>query len=144
MAGRRVGGGGTLVLDSEGLSKLAIGDGRARAYLETARTRRARVVISAITLTEVLRGGPRDASVHRVLARISVLPVTPEIARAAGELLGATGLSGHRCAIDSIMAATALGLARPVVLLTSDPDDLNRLVDEPNRPKDERVIVVHV
>ncbi|EQD86720.1 hypothetical protein N599_08370 [Saccharopolyspora erythraea D] len=101
-------------------------------------------MISAITLTEVLRGGPRDASVHRVLSRISVLPVTAEIARAAGELLGTTGLSGHRCAIDSIVAATALGLARPVVLLTSDPDDPNRLIDEPERPKDERVVVVHV
>ena len=46
--------GGTLVLDSEGLSKLAAGDARARAYLETALARRARVVVSAITLTEVL------------------------------------------------------------------------------------------
>jgi hypothetical protein len=31
-----------------------------------------------------------------------------------------------------------------VVLLTSDPDDLNRLVEEPGRSKDERVVVVHV
>ena len=71
MAGRRVAVGGTLVLDSEGLSKLAAGDSRARAYLETAVARRARVAVSAITLTEVLRGGPRDAAVHRVLSRIT-------------------------------------------------------------------------
>ncbi|MBB5153562.1 type II toxin-antitoxin system VapC family toxin [Saccharopolyspora phatthalungensis] len=143
MAGRSIAAGGALVLDSEGLSKLASGDARARAYLETARARRARVVVSAITLTEVLRGGRRDASVHRVLSRISVLPVTSDVARAAGELLGATGLSGHRCAIDAVVAATALGLVRPVVLLTSDPDDLNRLVEEVDRPKDQRVVVVH-
>jgi predicted nucleic acid-binding protein len=136
--------GGTLVLDSEGLSKLAAGDGRPRAYLDSARARRARVAVSAITLTESLRGGPRDATVHRVLSRITVIPITAQIARRAGELLGATGLSGHRCAIDAIVAATALGLERPIVLLTSDPDDMNRLVEEPDRPKEERIVVVRV
>jgi predicted nucleic acid-binding protein len=136
--------GGALLLDSEGLAKLAAGDERARAFLETALGRRAQVVVSAITLTEVLRGGPRDATTHRVLTRITALPVTPELGRRAGELLGATGLSGHRCAIDAVVAATALSLPRPVVLLTSDPDDLTRLVEEPERPKDQRVVVVHV
>ena len=50
---------------------------RARAHLEIAIARRARVVASAMTLTEVLRGGPRDAAVHRVLSRITVVPVSP-------------------------------------------------------------------
>lgn len=136
--------GGKLVLDAEGLSKLAAGDGRARAYLESARARRARVAISAITLTEVLRGSPRDATVHRVLSRITVVPVTTEIARRAGELLGTTGLAGHRCAIDAVVAATALSLERPIVLLTSDLDDMNMLVEEPERPKTDRVVVVRV
>jgi predicted nucleic acid-binding protein len=135
---------GSLVLDSEGLSKLAAGDPRARAFLATAINRRARVCASAITLTEVLRGGPRDAAVHRVLSRITVLPVTSAGARQAGELLAATGLSGHRCAIDAVVAVTALGLDRPTVLLTSDPGDLNRLVEEPGRPKAQRVAVVRV
>ena len=144
MAGRRVAVGGTLVLDSEGLSKLTAGDGRARAHLETALARRARVAVSAITLTEVLRGGPRDAAVHRVLSRIKVVPVSPEVARRAGELLGATGLSGHRCAIDAVVAATALGLERPVALLTSDPDDMTRLVEESERPKAQRIAVIRV
>ncbi|WP_198286979.1 type II toxin-antitoxin system VapC family toxin [Frankia sp. QA3] len=102
------------------------------------------VVVSSITLTEVLRGGPRDAAVHRVLARIRVLPVTPDLARSADELLGATGPSGHRCAIDAVVAATALRADRPAILLTSDVDDLHRLVDEPDRPQDSRVVVVHV
>ena len=102
------------------------------------------MAVSAVTLTEVLRGGPRDAAVYRVLSRITALPVSPQIARRAGELLGATGLPGHRCAIDAIVAATALELERPAVLLTSDPDDLNRLVEEPERPKAQRIAVVHV
>ena len=55
-----------------------------------------------------------------------------------------SGLSGHRCAIDAVVAATALELQRPVVLLTSDPDDLNRLVEEPERSKAQRIVVVHV
>jgi predicted nucleic acid-binding protein len=144
VAGQRVAAGGTVVLDSEGLSKLAAGDARVRGYLDSARARRARVAVSAITLTETLRGGPRDAALHRVLSRITVVPVTAQIARQAGELLGATGLSSHRCAIDAVVAATALGLERPIVLLTSDPDDMNRLIEEPDRPKAERIVVVRV
>lgn len=141
MAGRPIASGGALVLDSEGLSKLSAGDARTRAYLDVARARGARVAVSAITLTEALRGGPRDAAVHRVLSRITVVPVTAAIARSAGELLGTTGLSGHRCAIDAV---TALEMERPVVLLTSDPDDMNKLVEEPDRPKAQRIAVVHV
>jgi predicted nucleic acid-binding protein len=144
MAGRRIGPGGALVLDSEGLSKLSAGDARTRAYLDVARARGARVAVSAITLTEALRGGPRDVAVHRVLSRITVVPVTAAIARSAGELLGTTGLSGHRCAIDAVVAVTALEMERPVVLLTSDPDNVNRLVEEPGRPRAQRIAVVHV
>ena len=136
--------GGTLVLDGEGLAKLAAGDVRARAHLETAIARRARVVASAVTLTEVLRGGPRDAAVHRVLSRITVAPVSPALGRHAGALLGATGLPGKRCSVDAVVAATALERERPVVVLTGDPDDLNRLVEEPGRPKAQRITVILV
>ena len=144
MAGQRVTGAGALVLDAEGLSKLAAGDARTRGYLDSARNRGARVAVSAITLTEALRGGPRDTAVHRVLSRITVIAVTEAIARRAGELLGTTGLSGHRCAIDAVVAATALNMERPAILLTSDPDDLNKLVEEPGRSKAQRIVVVRV
>jgi predicted nucleic acid-binding protein len=144
MAGRRVAAAGTLVLDAEGLSKLAAGDARIRGYLDSAVARGARIVISAITLTETLRGSSRDAAVRRVLSRITIVPVTAAIAGRAGELLGTTDLSGHHRAIDAVVAATALGMKRPVVLLTSDPDDLNKLVEEPDRPKAQRIAVVHV
>jgi hypothetical protein len=30
------------------------------------------------------------------------------------------------------------------VLLTSDPDDLNKLVEEPERPKAQRIVVARV
>jgi hypothetical protein len=54
------------------------------------------------------------------------------------------GLSGHRCAIDAVVAATALELPRPLLLLISDPNDLTRLVEQPTRPKDQRIAVIHV
>jgi predicted nucleic acid-binding protein len=142
MAGPRAPVGGSLILDSDGLSKLAVGDPRSQARLHAALARRAEIVVSAVTLTEVLRGGRRDAAVHRVLARVTVVPVSRGLGRLAGELLGSVGLSGHRHAIDAVVAATALSLPRPAVLLTSDPDDMSRLVDEPDRPKPERIAVV--
>jgi predicted nucleic acid-binding protein len=144
MAGRRIAAGGTLVLDAEGLAKLAAGDARTRGYLDSAAARGARVAVSTITLTEVLRSGPRDAPAHRVLSRITAVPVSAAIARRAGELLGTTGLSGHRCAIDAVVVATTLDLERPVVLLTSDPDDMSRLAEEPERPKAQRIAVIRV
>jgi len=38
----------------------------------------------------------------------------------------------------------ALAQARPVVLLTSDPTDLTRLIEEPDRPRAQRIEVVRV
>lgn len=144
MARRRIAQSGTLVLDSEGLAKLAAHDVRSWAFLKAAEGRGARVVVSAVTLTEVLRGDSRDVTVFHVLSRVVVLPVTEAISRQAGELLGSTGLPGHRCAVDAIVAVTALQQSRPVMLLTSDPDDMHRLVEEPEVPKPERVAVHHV
>ena len=141
--GRR-GLGGTLVLDAEGLRKLADGNPRAVSFAKDAYVANAIVLTVASTLTEVLRGGPRDAPVHRILKDVSVVPVGPEEGRAAGELLGRTGLSGHRCALDALLAVVALAQPRPVVVLTSDTDDLQRLTDEPGRRRTERVGVSRI
>lgn len=54
---------------------------------------------------------------------------------------------GHRNpyhAIDAVVAATVLAQPRPVVLLTSDPEDLSRLVEEPERLRSERVAVAKI
>jgi predicted nucleic acid-binding protein len=124
--------------------KLAKGDPRAIKPYEAARRLHGNIVIAASTLTEVLRGGPRDAPVCRVLGGMSIVPVDEQHARSAGELLGRTGLSGHRCALDAMLATVALAQPRPVVLLTSDPDDLGRLTEEPGRPRRERVLIVRI
>jgi predicted nucleic acid-binding protein len=131
--------GGTLVLDAEGLRKLADGNTRAISFARDAQSAHASVVTAASTLTEVLRGGPRDATVHRTLSKVIVVPIGKDQGRSAGELLGRTGLSGHRCALDALVAVVALAQPRPVVVLTSDTDDLRRLTEEPGRPKAERI-----
>jgi predicted nucleic acid-binding protein len=132
------------VLDAEGIVRLADGDRRTRLHYEAARDRGSHVVTAASTIAEVIRGGPRDASLHRVLNRITVVPIDKALGRAAGELLGRAGMAGHRCTIDALLAAVALGQARPVVLLTSDPDDMARLTEEPGRPRAEQIAVIRV
>jgi len=85
-----------------------------------------------------------DAAVHRVLSNITVVPIGRQQGRAAGELLGLTGLCGHRCALDALLAVVALAQPRPVVVLTSDTDDMRRLTGEPGRRRAERIAVVRV
>lgn len=141
MAGR-VPVGGSLILDAHGLVQLANGDRLARALVRRAGLRNAAVVTAASTLAEVLRGGPKDSPLHRALKWVTVVPIDQEYGRAAGELLGSTGLSGHQHALDALLAAVALSQQRPAVLLTSDPDDMSVLTEEPGRPKAERIAVV--
>ncbi len=133
-----------MVLDAEGLVKLAIGHPSALDRAKAAHARQASLVTAATTLTEVLRGGPRDAPLHRVLRRVKVIAIDAEQARAAGELLGQTGLSGHRCSLDALLATVAMAQPRPVILLTSDTDDMAKLTHEPGRPANERVAVVRI
>jgi len=120
--------GGTVVLDAEGVVKAARADRRIQALLTSARNRDARVVVSAVTLAEILRGSPRDAAFHQILHRSALVPVSVDIGRSAGSLLGSTGMSG--ATIDAIVAATAAVQPRPVLLLTSDPGDLARLTGD--------------
>jgi predicted nucleic acid-binding protein len=127
------------VLDAEGLRKLADGSPRAVSFAKDAQSADAIVVTAASTLTEVLRGGPRDAPVHRILREVSVVPIGQEQGRTAGELLGRTGLSGHRHALDALLAVVAVAQPRPVVVLTSDTDDMRRLTEEPERRKADRI-----
>lgn len=135
---------GSLVLDAEGLVKLANGDPKATLPFEAARRLKGHVVTSATTLTEVLRGGPRDARIYRVLAHVTVVPIDLDRARAAGELLGRTGLDGHRCALDALVAAIALAQSGRVVVLTSDADDMAKLTEDPARSRKDQVRIVRV
>lgn len=116
-----------VVLDSGALSAGAQGDVRVRAELSVAEQLGARVHVSSVILTEVLRGHPRDARVHSLLAGVDKDPVTPELGRAAGKLLGHTGKDDT---VDAIVAVSARAVGVRVRLLTGDPVDLRALTTD--------------
>ncbi|MFC7927890.1 DNA-binding protein [Streptomyces cinereoruber] len=127
MARRKLTHEGTLVLDSEGLSKLLDDDETVVALVMEARTRGMEVVISALTVIEAVHARTNKARLNWVLSGLRVVPVGDEEARAASALLMAAGLHGHKYAIDAAVAEAALRQQRPVVMLTSDVDDMSRL-----------------
>lgn len=130
------------MLDSQGLVKLALGDPAVRARAREAIQRGGEVVTAASTLTEVLRGGPKDAPVHQALKHVRVVPISAALGRKAGELLGGTGMPGRRDTIDALLATVALAQPRPTLLVTSAPAAMTRLTEEPRRPKAEQIAVI--
>ena len=119
MAGPRVAAGGTLLLDGAAVARLAAGDPALRAHLEVALARRARVVVSAVTVAQALAAAaPGGTGVPEVLDRVVVHPVTADIAREAGSRVGGP----ENSTVDAIVGATASALARPVLLLTGTPE----------------------
>jgi hypothetical protein len=73
---------------------------------------------------------------------MTVFSIGPEQGRAAGELLGQTGMAGHQCALDALLTVVALAQPRPAILVTSDPAGLTRLTEEPGLPRTQRIQVV--
>lgn len=69
------------------------------------------------------RGGPRQALLASALAGIDVHPLDDDLGRAAGRLLADARAS------DVIDAAVVLLARDHDVILTSDPDDLDPLVE---------------
>jgi hypothetical protein len=127
MARRKLSQQGTLVLDSEGLSKLAQDHEPTVALVAEARKRGMEVVISALTITEAAHGRTDQARLRWLLSGLRIVHVGDEEARAASALLIGAGLHGHKYAIDAVVAELALRQQRPVVLLTSDLDDMVKL-----------------
>lgn len=79
---------GVMVLDNEGVSKAAT-DRAMYVRLKVAYDDGHRVLTSAAILAEILRGGSRDAGLHRVLARVAVEPVS--------EAIGANTAPSNKC-----------------------------------------------
>lgn len=120
------------VLDSGGLTALAGGSHRARAWLRWVVEHDGAIRIPTPILAECTTGdGGRDAEVNRIVAvleRAMAVLVPPDevTARRAGKLCFlARGDDG----VDALVAAAAVGDGSPAVLLTSDPDDLGRLLE---------------
>ena len=134
MARRRLSHEGTLVLGSEGLSKLLADDERVVALVAEARSRGMEVVISSLTIIEALHARTNTSRLNWVLSGLRVVPVGEEAARAASRLLMGAGMHGHKYAIDAAVAEAALRQHRPVVMLTSDVDDMVKLCGDRVRP----------
>lgn len=116
---------GSLLLDAHAVTAMARRARTVQAFLERARSFDAPVVVSWVTLAEVLQGSARGEAVHWALSKVRLEPLQEVDFRAAGELMGRTGMGGHT--IDALVAVTARRLPPPCVVLTSDPDDLRRL-----------------
>lgn len=118
---------GTLVLDSEALSKLARRHRDMVGWLDVARRLDLLVVTSAATLVEARDPKVRQAAFDHAVSLAKVRPVTEDIARAASRLLSTESLHGHKYAIDAMLAATAHEEHGDVTVVTSDTDGLRRL-----------------
>jgi predicted nucleic acid-binding protein len=119
-----------LVLNAQGVTKAAVGDRWVQAWLERARELDADIIVSSVTLAEVIRGVPRDAQINRVLKPANIWPADESLARQAGRLPG-EALSD--ATIDAFVAATALLAREPhtaacCVVLTSEREDLRMLL----------------
>jgi predicted nucleic acid-binding protein len=119
------------VLDSGGLTALVGGSQRAREWLRWVIEHEGSIQVPTPVLVESTTGdGARDAEVNRVLGvleRVAAVLQAPDesVARRAGRL---RFLAGSDDGIDALVAAAAVGDGSPAVLLTSDIDDLQHLL----------------
>ncbi|MGI5286863.1 DNA-binding protein [Nonomuraea polychroma] len=127
MARRRVTHEGTLVLDCEGLSKFVDDHPSIVALVAEARSRGMEAVISALTLIEAAHRRMNKSRLAWLLSGMRIVHVGEEEAKAASSMLIAAELHGHKYAIDAVVAEMAIRQPRPVVMLTSDIDDMKKL-----------------
>ncbi|MEU3755509.1 DNA-binding protein [Streptomyces olivoreticuli] len=118
---------GTLLLDSEGLSKLYLKDRTVTVLVQAAAEEGVRVATSAMTTLEADYERVHPARIKWILSRVDVHDVTGRTADQAAALLRDHHLHGHKYAIDSVLAVIARTAPLPVTVLTSDPEDLSLL-----------------
>ncbi|MFE7366705.1 PIN domain-containing protein [Streptomyces anulatus] len=118
----------SVVLDSEALSLLLRNDRGMAARIEASRQAGVPVLVSPLTIVEAVHGKTDLARLKWLLSRLRVEPVSQEDSLTAVALLrDAGGLHGHKYAIDALVAALALRVPAPVIVLTSDRDDWSKL-----------------
>ncbi|WP_155058557.1 type II toxin-antitoxin system VapC family toxin [Streptomyces blattellae] len=127
----------SLVLDSQALSLLLRNDRRMVTRIEAGRRVGVPVLVSALTVVEAVYGKTDTARLHWVLSRLQVQDVTQADSLTAVQLLSdAGGLHGHKYAVDALVAAMALRVPAPVLVLTSDRDDWSKLCGDRVQIKD--------
>jgi len=121
----------SVLLDAEALSALARDDRSMQAWATFAKRSDSVIYASCLTLAEATDGSARDVAVRRAVKAVRLVDVGPEIGYSAGRLRATASASRrkHRdLTVDSVVAATALTLPMPVVVLTSDLGDLRLLL----------------
>jgi hypothetical protein len=113
----------SLVLDAGALLAIDRRDRRVGAMLRIAQQARIPVRTSPAAVAQVWRHGARQVQLARVLAGVAVPPLDLDTGKRLGALLGATG---SRDVVDAHVASLASAGDR---VLTSDPDDLRKLLD---------------
>jgi hypothetical protein len=116
------------VFDSEALSQAVHGQRVMMGLLGRAARGEVQVVTSPMTLVEAFDGRVTERRWDWVLSRVRVADLGKEDARRARRLLHTADLHGHKHAIDAVLAVVALRQRGDVTVLTSDVDDLRRLL----------------
>ena len=124
------------VIDSGGLAALVGGSLRARGWLRWVIEHDGSICVPTPILVESTTGDrARDAEVNRILGVLqraaTVLQAPDEsTARRAGRL---RYLAKTDAGIDALVAAATVGDGSPAVVLTSDSNDLDRLLQNDRR-----------
>jgi predicted nucleic acid-binding protein len=120
-----------LVLDAGALLAVDRDDRAMMARLRIAQTSGLDLRTTGAVVAQVWRDpGGRQANLARLLRAVDVIPVDDRLGREAGVLLGRAGAGD---AVDATVAAIAAIAARGDRVLTSDPDDMARLVGASGR-----------
>jgi hypothetical protein len=114
------------LLDSGAIIAESKGDPALRAQIREALRQGATLIVPPIVVTQTYRNDPADVRLNRLLNAVVVPEIDATLAKVAGGLLARAGL-GDAC--DAQVAAEALRRA-PCVVLTSDPDDMHRLIGD--------------
>lgn len=110
------------ILDAGALVAIDKRDRRVEAMLRVLQQRRIPLWTSAAVVAQVWRRGDKQALLAKVLAGVRVHALDERYDRRLGELLALTRTA------DVIDAHVAMLVTEGDQLLTSDPDDLRRLV----------------
>jgi predicted nucleic acid-binding protein len=113
-----------IVYDAGALVAADRGDRRLWSEFAVAVAERRPIVVPTPVLTQAWRGWRTQARLARLLGGCRVLSPEGSLAKQAGILLG---LSKTSDAVDAIVVATAIALRAAIV--TSDVEDITRLVD---------------
>lgn len=112
-----------LVLDAGAFIALERGDRAVHLMLEVGGSEGLQLLTHAGVVGQVWRSPARQVRLSRILGAVAVWPIDQPLARAAGLLLAATGLSD---VLDAALVAMTRAGDR---ILTSDPDDISRLAE---------------